>query len=79
MPSTSLPWSKLLLTDFAERYIFKTGESVRRFWGKQVYQSANGEDVQKIEFEEWHTAMQYIEMIQFVALGRRRSSAVALE
>jgi hypothetical protein len=26
------------------------------------------------EFEEWHTAMQYIEMIQIVSLGRRRSS-----
>jgi hypothetical protein len=31
------------------------------------------------EFEEWHTAMQYIEMIQYVATGRRRSSAMAVE
>jgi hypothetical protein len=93
VPSTSLPYSKLLLTQFAERHIFRTGEAVRPFWGKRIYppppapipaNQANGavkqeEDAQDKEFEEWHTAMQYIEMIQYVATGRRRSSAVALE
>ena len=84
----------MLLTQFAERHIFRTGESVRPFWGKRVYplspppqsvtNQANGtgkqEDIMEKEFENWHTAVQYIEMIQLVATGgRRRSSVVPVE
>ena len=54
-----------------ERYIFRPVETVKPFWGKRIYQ---GPDDEGKEFEEWHTAMQYIEMIQFVVQGRRRSS-----
>ena len=91
IPSTNLPLSKLLLTQFAERHIFRTGEAVRPFWGKRLYppapppnipqpdETAKQEDLTEKEFEEWHTAMQYVEMIQYVAVGRRRSSAVATE
>jgi hypothetical protein len=93
MPSTNIPLSKTLLTQFAERHIFRTGETVRPFWGKRIYPppaaassviQVNGagkqeEDVTEKEFEEWHTAMQYIEMIQYVATGRRRSNATQLE
>ena len=31
------------------------------------------------EFEEWHTAMQYIEMIEYMTTGRRRSSINQME
>jgi hypothetical protein len=77
LPSTSLPQSKLLLTQFAERHIFRTGEAVRPFWAKRVYPppaSPEGETTEK-DFEEWHTAMQYVEMIQYLSAGRRRGSA----
>lgn len=75
LPSNSLPYAKALLTEFAERHIFYTGEEVKPFWGKKIYQ---GEDAMDKEFQEWHTAMQYIEMIQSV-VGRRRGSSTALE
>jgi hypothetical protein len=76
LPSTSLPHSKVLLTQFAERHIFRTGEAVRPFWAKRVYSSLQGDETTEKEFEEWHTAMQYIEMIQYVSISRRRGSAV---
>ena len=91
MPSTNLPDSKLLLTQFAERHIFRTGEAVRPFWGKRIYPppaqptvtQPNGtgkqDEMNDKDFEEWHTAMQYMEMIQYVAMGRRRSSAAPME
>ena len=74
LPSSSLPQSKVLLTQFAEQHIFRTGEAVRPFWAKRVYPT--GEETPEKEFEEWHTAMQYIELIQYVSTGRRRSSAI---
>ena len=62
---------------------------MRTFWGKRVYPpqpislpqdtTPDGENLEDKDFENWHTAMQYIEMIQFVATGRRKSSAIALE
>jgi TATA-binding related factor (TRF) of subunit 20 of Mediator complex len=73
LPSTSLPQSKLILTQFAERHIFRTGEAVRPFWAKRVYPVQPAEESPEKDFEEWHTAMQYIELIQYVSLGRRRS------
>jgi len=83
----SLLASKELLKEFAERHIFRTGEQVRPFWGKRIYppilantpttpQQQEGKDK---DFEEWHTAMQYIEMVDFMASGRRRSSINQLE
>jgi TATA-binding related factor (TRF) of subunit 20 of Mediator complex len=78
MPCDSLPASKLLLTEFAERHIFRSGESVRPFWGRRIYQNLGkqGEEQPKDEreFEDWHTALQYIEMVQYASVARRKSS-----
>jgi hypothetical protein len=67
---------------------------VRPFWAKRIYPAsrptqqgtaaqpnASGEqaDNNEKEFEEWHTAMQYIEMIQFIAAGGRRRSSTTNE
>jgi hypothetical protein len=62
-----------MLTQFAERHIFRTGEAVRPFWAKRIYPIQPSEESSEKDFEEWHAAMQYIEMIQYVSLGRRRS------
>ena len=61
----------MLLDQFVERYIFHPGETRKLCYGKRIYQ---GQDDEEKEFEEWHTAMQYIEMIQLISQGRRRSS-----
>ena len=82
MPSTSLLASKNLLIEFAERYIFRKGEQVKPFWGKRVYvpippntptTTQQQHDTKDKDFEEWHTALQYVEMIDLVAGGRRSS------